>query len=466
MSGILGLSLNTSCLEDVKRSAPLQQHLGDEWGGFSIIENNKILTKIEKRAKIKLLLDREELRIKEAQAKRIIVSTSRKDPQPVTIEDTPLGPISLIWSGKITNREELQKKSPYLVGTDGEIYIRLIAEGRNPLEGLKNIYDKAKGPFCLNLFTRDGIFAARDRLGIGSLISGRFLEEEKIGCGVACESIPLEHIGMEIERDIRPAEIIEIGEKGFRVLENMGSPGLIICGFIFGYWARPSSIIENIWIGLSRYVAGMKLGPFCPEVDIIADFPMSGITAGQGLSYTTGIPYRAVFDYNSEAGGRSFLPYDIEVRTGRAKDKLLVMKWAVKDFSKIDWTQIQCLDLDEINGAIVAIVDDSIVEGNQTIARINTIKRAGAKETHLLIETPEMKYPCPFDVTKRGALLAAIHSNEERRKILGVKTLTHNSVSDYALSIIPIQSKERHEKNPITIKNICLGCFTGEFPKY
>ncbi len=119
-----------------------------------------------------------------------------------------------------------------------------------------------------------------------------------------------------------------------------------------------------------------------------------------------------------------------------------------------------------VKGKRIILVDDSIVEGNQTLARIFIVKRAGAEEVHLRIETPPMKYPCPFDVTPRGELLAANHTIEEMRQKLGVKTLGFNKVEDYA-DIIPLaQSEKRKAEDPVKIENICLGCFTGEFPKY
>ena len=117
-----------------------------------------------------------------------------------------------------------------------------------------------------------------------------------------------------------------------------------------------------------------------------------------------------------------------------------------------------------VKGKRILIADDSIVEGNQLLARIFGLKERGAEEVHLAIATPPMKYPCPFDVTPRGELLAAKYSVEEMRKILGAKTLKFNTVDDFADSIIGAQSEKTEER--LARKNICLGCFTGEFPQY
>jgi glutamine phosphoribosylpyrophosphate amidotransferase len=63
-------------------------------------------------------------------------------------------------------------------------------------------------------------------------------------------------------------------------------------------------------------------------------------------------------------------------------------------------------------------------------------------------------------------LIAATHTEDEMRKILGVKSLRFNTPENYAEAIISAQSEERKEKNPLKIQNLCLGCFTGEFPQY
>jgi len=62
--------------------------------------------------------------------------------------------------------------------------------------------------------------------------------------------------------------------------------------------------------------------------------------------------------------------------------------------------------------------------------------------------------------------MAAHHTIEETRRILGVKSLRFNTVEDFADSILSNQSEKRKEEDPVKLENICLGCFTGEFPKY
>lgn len=446
MSGVIGIDVNKDCWEGSTDAIGIIQPRGDEWGGFATIQDGVIIREADK-GKITSLLEREKLKLKDPQRIILHVNQSPNNPQPAKIEETPMGPIAVAFDGKIINREELREKSPYLIGSEAGIIARLIGAEKNPLDGLKNVYKNVKGPFSLVLLTLEGVFAARDVLGIRPLIVGRFFGDDKIGCAVASESACLEHIGMELIRDIRPGEIASLQSSGFTIMERVPSPGLTICGFEYGYWARPSTIIEDIWVGQVRANEGRELAPVCPDADIISSFPMSGITAAEGLARALGIGYQSIFDFNIEAGGRSFLPFFVSRRAKRARNKLLIMPWAIK-------------------GKKIVIIDDSIVEGNQTLARIFAVKQAGAVEVHLGIETPPMKYPCPFDVTPRGELLAAKNTIEQMRKILGVKSLFFNTVDNFGRVIISAQSDKRKAEDPIKIENVCLGCFTGEFPKY
>jgi len=446
MSGILGIETSLSCWEKETDIMGILNTRGDEWGGFAAVQGNTIVREADK-GKITSLLEREGVKLKDPKKIIFHVNQSPKNPQPAQIEETLMGPIALAFDGKIINKEELRKKSSYLVGSETSVIARLIGAGRDPLDGLMNVYQNVKGPFSLVLLTLNGVFAARDTVGIRPMIIGRFFNGDNPGCAVASESSALRHVGMDIIRDVRPGEIIALEAGGFKTIKLIPEAKLSICSFEYGYWARPSSIIEDIWVGKVRENAGKKLAQAFPPVDIVSSFPMSGNAVAEGLHKALKVDYQSIFDYNSEPGGRSFLPFSSAIRARRAKNKLIIMPWAIE-------------------GKCIAIADDSVVEGNQTTARISDVKKAGAREVHLAIETPPIKYPCPFDVTPRGKLLAADHTIEEMRKILRVESLRFNTVESFAEAIISAQSEKRKAESPLTTANLCLGCFTGEFPKY
>jgi amidophosphoribosyltransferase len=446
MSGILGLNLSGDVfLEDIASAAGIMQPRGDEWGGIAIRRGGAI-DRFASQGKITPLFAREHEQLSGARQFIVHVNQSPKNPQPAWIEETDMGPIALAFDGKIINTQEIKKRSPYLIGSEAGIMARLVGAASTPLEGIESVFNTIEGPFCLVLITKEGIYAARDTLGIRPLHLARSMGENA-GCGVASESISLEHIGMELIRDVRPGEIVEIQPEGFKVLKTMPGAHLSICSFEYGYWARGSSQIEGVWVRDARCRAGKQLAKDCPQADLISSFPMSGNLTAEGLHLSTSIPYQSVYDYNIEAGGRSFLPFDSRIRRSRARNKLLPIVSAIA-------------------GRNIIMVDDSIVEGNQTRERIYKLRNAGAKEIYMGVETPPIKFPCPFDITPRGSLLAAKHSIEEMQKLLGLKKLWFNSVESFADSIISSQSEERLQEDPLKMENLCLGCFTGEFPKY
>ncbi len=104
MSGIFGIDVNKDCWQEAKSGSGILQMRGDEWGGFAVIQNGKIIRKARK-GKITPLLDGEELKIKDP--RRIIthVNQSPDNPQPAKIDETEFGQIALAFDGKIINKK-------------------------------------------------------------------------------------------------------------------------------------------------------------------------------------------------------------------------------------------------------------------------------------------------------------------------------------------------------------------------
>ena len=107
-----------------------------------------------------------------------------------------------------------------------------------------------------------------------------------------------------------------------------------------------------------------------------------------------------------------------------------------------------------VRGKRVILVDDSIVRGT-TIARIvELLREAGAKEVHVRLSAPPFLYPCYFgtDIDSRDNLIAAQHSIEEIRGIIGVDSIGYLSCENV------------HKLADNSHLNFCAACFTGEYP--
>ena len=107
-----------------------------------------------------------------------------------------------------------------------------------------------------------------------------------------------------------------------------------------------------------------------------------------------------------------------------------------------------------MRGKRVVLVDDSIVRGTTSRQIVQLLREAGATQVHFLSSAPEFLYPCYFgvDVDSRENLIAANHTLEEMRDILGVDSLGFLSVE--GVKTIAEGCK----------LGLCTGCFTGQYP--
>lgn len=69
----------------------------------------------------------------------------------------------------------------------------------------------------------------------------------------------------------------------------------------------------------------------------------------------------------------------------------------------------------------VILIDDSIVRGNTIRPIIHLLRRAGAKEVHVRIASPPLRFPCymGINIPTKEELIANILSNNELAVALG-----------------------------------------------
>lgn len=78
-----------------------------------------------------------------------------------------------------------------------------------------------------------------------------------------------------------------------------------------------------------------------------------------------------------------------------------------------------------VEGKKVIMVDDSIVRGTTSRRIVHLLKEAGAKEVHVRIASPPLKYPCFYgiDIQTRKELIAANHTIDEIKECIGADSL-------------------------------------------
>jgi amidophosphoribosyltransferase len=355
--------------------------------------------------------------------------------------------IAVAHNGTLTNadvvRELLEDAGiGFTSSSDSEVIVNLIA--KNYKKGLdKALTDTIKfikGSYALAVLTGDALVGARDPNGIRPLCLGQLeTENGDQGSGgwiLSSESCAIDAVGGTFVRDIDPGEIIIISRDQVFSFSFSEKTRRAVCAFEYVYFARPDSIIDKIDVYGSRIRAGEILGrESAVSADLVVGVPDSGVPAAIGYGRATGTPF-GLGIVKSKYIGRTFIAPDQAER-----EKAVSVKHNVIHR--------------EVRGKRVVIIDDSIVRGTTSRRLVSILRNAGAKEVHIRICSPPVRFPCYFgiDTPHRRDLISNINSVSELCKSLGADTLAFISVEGL------LESLDADEE-----RSYCLGCFTGEYP--
>lgn len=361
-----------------------------------------------------------------------------RNAQPLTA-DTAKGQIAIAHNGNLTNaaqlREELESRgSIFQTTVDSEIIVHLMAQPRmgdsenNIIQSVRRI----EGAFSLAIMTEHELVGVRDPHGFRPLSIGKLDD----GYVLASETCAFDLIGAKFIRDVEPGEIVIIDKNGLRSVQAFPEQKRrAFCIFEYVYFARPDSTISDRNVYRVRVEMGRQLARERPiEADIVVPVPDSGNCAALGYSMESGIPYEMAFVRNHYIG-RSFLQPSQLIRDFNVKVKLNLIRELVE-------------------GKRVIIVDDSIVRGTTSKARVNNLKEAGAKEVHVLVSCPPHMHPCVYgiDFPDRTKLMAANHSIDEIRKYLSADSLGYLSQAGMV------------QATGLSANQFCMACFNGDYP--
>jgi amidophosphoribosyltransferase len=316
--------------------------------------------------------------------------------------------------------------------SDSEVIANLIlsSPGNNWVEKIKHAIRRLQGAYSLVIITPEGLYAVRDPFGVRPLCLGTIDH----GWVVASETCALDHIGANFVREVAPGEVIAINENG--VTSYPGEPGRRgLCIFEYIYFARPDSVINGRLLYSARQAMGAGLArEHFVDADLVIGVPDSATAAGTGYAQESGIPVAEGLIKNRYVG-RTFIEPDQHIRDLGVKLKFNPMPQMLK-------------------GERLVVVDDSIVRGTTTPSVIKILRKAGAKEIHMRICAPPIKYPCFFgvDMATRGELIAARKSIPEICEYIGADTLGYLSIGGLIKAV------------GLPKDNFCLACFTGDYP--
>nr|MBX2867519.1 amidophosphoribosyltransferase [Acidiferrobacterales bacterium] len=367
---------------------------------------------------------------------------SRAEAQPFYV-NSPYG-LALAHNGNLTNagplREELFRQDLRQLNTssDSEILLNIFAHelrdviGKGNLrvtpkdvfKGVSGVMRRCKGAYAaITMIVGVGIVAFRDPHGIRPLIYGT-RKNEMVSGGIeahmfASESVALDVIGYERERDLFPGEAIFIDMQG-----NMhhqicaDTPQYNPCIFEYVYLARPDSIIDDVSVYQSRIEMGKMLGRKLlrewprHDIDVIIPVPDTSRTAALEMAKELKVSYREGFIKNRYIGRTFIMPGQAERRKS-VRQKLNAIE-------------------SEFAGKNVLLVDDSIVRGTTSSKIIELAREAGANKVYFASAAPPVRYPNVYgiDMPSSSELVAHNRSVEEIGEEIGADWLIYQDLDD------------------------------------
>ena len=353
------------------------------------------------------------------------------------------GGISIAHNGNLSNARHLRKDlvkngSIFQTTSDTETIVQLIAKSKRSkiIDKIIDSLFKIQGGYALTILTNNKLIGIRDPFGIRPLVIGKLNKSYVL----ASETCALDIIGAEFIRNVDNGEIVVVSENGIESIKPFPKLKERPCIFEYIYFSRPDSIVNNTSFYEYRKRMGFELAKESHIAsDLIIPVPDSGVPSAIGYAENT--------KKNVELGiirnhyvGRTFIEPTQQIRSFGVKLKHNVNKALIKNKSLI-------------------LIDDSLVRGTTSVKIIKMLYEAGAKEVHLRIASPPIKFPDYYgvDTPNKNELLAAKLDLESIRKFINAKTLKF-------LSIDGLYRAMGYKKRESSYPQFTDHCFTGEYP--
>jgi amidophosphoribosyltransferase len=317
--------------------------------------------------------------------------------------------------------------------TDSDIVATLLAREDGDLEASAlKILPTLKGAFSFVLMDEKTVYGVRDPHGLRPLAIGRLGEN---GWVLASETAALDIVGARYVREVEPGEMVSIDERGLRSMRYAETPRPALCLFEFVYLARADSRLYGQSVHEARQEMGRRLAKQSPApADMVMPIPDTAHSAAAGFAEASGIPFGEGVIKNRYVH-RTFIQPTPALRQRGVRLKLNPLP-------------------DAIAGKRLAVVDDSIVRGTTTRQIVQMLRDAGAREVHMRITSPPIKWPCYYgiDMSTPEELIASNKSVEEIREFLGADSLAY------------LELPALVEATGAPIDTFCRACFDGEYP--
>ena len=338
----------------------------------------------------------------------------------------------MVTDGEADGHLDLQLRTPPTSTNDTSVVTQLLAyhPGQTVEERAAELLPQIKGAYSFIWMDEHTLYAARDPQGIRPLVLGR-LER---GWVVASETAALDIVGASFIREVEPGELIAVDQDGLRT-QRFAEAAPKHCLFEFVYLSRPDTVMTGQRVHSVRVEIGRKLAKAFPaDADLVIPVPESGTPSAIGYAEASGIPYGVGLVKNSYVG-RTFIQPSQTIRQLGIRLKLNPLR-------------------DVIEGKRLVVVDDSIVRGNTQRSLVRMLREAGAREVHVRISSPPVKWPCFYgiDFATPAELIANGITNEEICRSIDADSLGYIDMEDLV------------EATSVPKDDLCRACFDGVYP--
>ena len=357
--------------------------------------------------------------------------------------DTNAGGIGVAHNGNLTNSISLRNKlveegAIFYTTSDTETIVQLIAKSKRnkTIDKIVDAIFQIQGGYALVMLTQNSLVGVRDPFGIRPLVVGKL----KNSYVLASETCALDIIGAKFIREVENGEIVLIENNELKSIKPFPQKKVRPCVFEYIYFARPDSILDGKTAYEHRKSLGAELAKENDiDADIVVPVPDSGNAAALGFSQYLGMNFELGLVRNHYVG-RTFIEPSQKIRSLGVKLKLNANQSAIKDKK-------------------IILIDDSLVRGTTSHKIVKMLYDAGAKEVHVRIACPEIKYPDFYgvDTPTKKELLAANKNNDEICEYIGAKSLKFLSIKGMYHAI---GFEERNENYPQLTDHY----FTGDYP--
>jgi amidophosphoribosyltransferase len=374
--------------------------------------------------------------------------------------NSPYG-ISLGHNGNLTNAIELkhelfrQDRRHINTDSDSEILLNVFAQELLKQEKLRmdpqdvfnavaDVHRRCKGAYAVvAMIIGYGVLAFRDPYGIRPLVFGRRESSDGPEYMVASESVALDMLDFELIRDLEPGEAVFIDtEHTLHTQQCAENPIYSPCIFEYVYFARPDSVIDNVFVHKARMRMGKRLGQKIlrewpnHDIDVVIPVPDTSRTAAQEIAFQLNVKYREGFIKNRYIG-RTFIMPGQSQRERSVRQKL------------------NPLDI-EYKRKNVLLVDDSIVRGTTSREIVQLAREAGARKVYFASAAPPVRYPNVYgiDMPVASELIAHGRTEKEVREAIGADRLIYQDLDDLVQAV---------QKGNPKLQRFDCSIFTGEY---